>query len=446
MARASYRGGLPCPQGSFLDVGKGECWSCPKDYNRSAISAVDKPKACQAQNACAPGNVSVGNPVAGYTCYKKNACGKAGQRPCLVAERVPSCNKGLAEDFVANACVDEKIAACLTGVRALRFADRGKNKLSKAEEEAMKLARTAVHKLEDKIPGLKKAMNTANDESKKLIHKSEKLIRKELHKILPEAERMVSRILPVVEELEKAFHKNEKKIEHLLTSDAFCTMSNKKRLHTLTGLLGSGLSKIKLSQNDPDTQNGFADYIFGKKANAAVLNEVGLIIGFSARMQKNHLVFGNSIGYGFDYAGKYSKLFFGSSLALTSDPTFRPRFGPYLKLIPNKPRHWATTSFVSLGGVVNLFDRKYLEDLAKDYEIQNMGKILKYADKKRGTAAFAGAIGIVINWKDKQNPVSLGGIVLRPKLGQDKDKFNSKDDVKWTFDLNFVQMFPIAEF
>lgn len=39
-------------------------------------------------------------------CVVKSAlsCGKLNQRPCLVVERIPSCNKGLVEDFVHNKC------------------------------------------------------------------------------------------------------------------------------------------------------------------------------------------------------------------------------------------------------------------------------------------------------------------------------------------------------
>lgn len=39
-------------------------------------------------------------------CVTKSAlsCGKLNQRPCLVVERIPSCNKGLVEDFVHNKC------------------------------------------------------------------------------------------------------------------------------------------------------------------------------------------------------------------------------------------------------------------------------------------------------------------------------------------------------
>ena len=55
-------------------------------------------------------------------CYKKGDCGKDGRRPCLLVERIPSCNSGLAEDFKDNICITKKRARCLTFVRGVRFA------------------------------------------------------------------------------------------------------------------------------------------------------------------------------------------------------------------------------------------------------------------------------------------------------------------------------------
>ena len=55
-------------------------------------------------------------------CVKKGACGAKGQRPCLLTERLPSCNKGLAEDFKTQKCNPPKSAAqvCEDVLTALR--------------------------------------------------------------------------------------------------------------------------------------------------------------------------------------------------------------------------------------------------------------------------------------------------------------------------------------
>ena len=39
------------------------------------------------------------------TSYAQQKCGAQGQRPCKIWERIPSCNRGLVEDFVKNRCV-----------------------------------------------------------------------------------------------------------------------------------------------------------------------------------------------------------------------------------------------------------------------------------------------------------------------------------------------------
>ena len=55
-------------------------------------------------------------------CYKKVACGARNQRPCLIVERIPSCNKVYAEDFIDNRCIPANVAGCLTLTRSLKIA------------------------------------------------------------------------------------------------------------------------------------------------------------------------------------------------------------------------------------------------------------------------------------------------------------------------------------
>ena len=49
---------------------------------------------------CAAGLSSIRN-----VCVKTGVCGKEGQRPCEVSERLPSCDAGLREDFKSNQCL-----------------------------------------------------------------------------------------------------------------------------------------------------------------------------------------------------------------------------------------------------------------------------------------------------------------------------------------------------
>jgi hypothetical protein len=105
VAQASFRHKFGCPKGSFFDPRKGgECWSCPARYNRS-IHPVTGNKACTIALglACAKGLVNIGG-----VCRNKGACGARNQRPCLIVERIPSCDRGLREDFGTNRCVPLK--------------------------------------------------------------------------------------------------------------------------------------------------------------------------------------------------------------------------------------------------------------------------------------------------------------------------------------------------
>ncbi|PHS79089.1 MAG: hypothetical protein COB59_03760 [Rhodospirillaceae bacterium] len=111
--KASKKGSFLCPKNSFFDPRKGgECWSCPSKFNRNA-NPVTSDKSCTAKKACNGTNVE-----ARGKCYAKGQCGGNGERPCMFWEQIPSCNKGLGEDFVANKCVSSG-TPFLTGLRSL---------------------------------------------------------------------------------------------------------------------------------------------------------------------------------------------------------------------------------------------------------------------------------------------------------------------------------------
>ncbi len=98
-AKATFRSRAGCPRGGFYDIGRGECWSCNAGYDRSVLPVTGS-RACVAARHCGKGLIEIGG-----VCRKRGQCGGRNQRPCLIAERVPSCNKGLREDFRKNRCL-----------------------------------------------------------------------------------------------------------------------------------------------------------------------------------------------------------------------------------------------------------------------------------------------------------------------------------------------------
>lgn len=113
--KAEYKRALSCDEGTFFDpIRGGECFRCPEGYNRT-LSHVEADDACMPRNMCDEG-------LSPYTvrpeqdgqrllsdayskCGKIGECGKQGQRPCYLTERIPSCDTGLREDFNKNQCV-----------------------------------------------------------------------------------------------------------------------------------------------------------------------------------------------------------------------------------------------------------------------------------------------------------------------------------------------------
>ncbi len=158
----------PMPSGAFEDprlddLSKGaEYWTCPSGFWRN-LNAVTDSAACSANvgEACDAGFIDVGNPVKGYTCYKKGECGKNGERPCLIVERIPSCDSGLAEDFVDGICVDANLAMCLTAARGLWLIRKGAEAANNSEvmktfktveKELMKLVAKGIEEIKKTLP------------------------------------------------------------------------------------------------------------------------------------------------------------------------------------------------------------------------------------------------------------------------------------------------------
>jgi hypothetical protein len=101
--RHGRAGGLThtrCPKrdGQFADLLSGYCFSCPPGY-RPALGRVNHVPRCARKIAARFASALYrGHPPG-------PACGARNRRPCLVTERIPSCDPGLVEDFLINKCV-----------------------------------------------------------------------------------------------------------------------------------------------------------------------------------------------------------------------------------------------------------------------------------------------------------------------------------------------------
>lgn len=249
--KASYNSKALCPKGSFFDLTRGgSCWSCPSNFDRS-LSAVTAPNACakpltaQAIDAlkgatvyCEKGLIEFHN-----KCVKKGACGAKGQRPCLLTERLPSCNKGLAEDFSTQKCNPPKSAAqvCEDVLTALR-----NNKpipvLERLKREKDRLIKQASDK-----SGLTKIENSL----KKNLSHAFKI--KKFEPFRREVDDLMKQVKAKVDDIKK----------EMLAPHPFCFDSGAQRL--------AKLEKMKLMPNFGFKKKaGLFDGLLISKAHAAV--------------------------------------------------------------------------------------------------------------------------------------------------------------------------------
>ncbi len=84
------KGNLFCEEGSFDPIQGGTCWSCPSSHPELTGNPIDSSKACKTQD-----------------------CGANNGRACLVTERIPSCDSGLAQNFLTGKCEPKKSASKL---------------------------------------------------------------------------------------------------------------------------------------------------------------------------------------------------------------------------------------------------------------------------------------------------------------------------------------------
>jgi len=94
-------GSLVCSAGFFDPVDGGSCWTCPASAPKRTVQSVKSAQACVSE-----------------------ACGARDGRPCLLTERIPSCNAGLIENPISNKCVEDssllRAEVCRATLGALR--------------------------------------------------------------------------------------------------------------------------------------------------------------------------------------------------------------------------------------------------------------------------------------------------------------------------------------
>ncbi|MGH7391473.1 MAG: hypothetical protein ACREM3_18735 [Candidatus Rokuibacteriota bacterium] len=179
-SRASRGGGnLLCTKGFFDPLDGGSCWTCPASAPVRTTSSVKSATACQSR-----------------------ACGAQGERPCLITERVPSCDRGLIEDFVNNRCVpvSARAAVCMATVSALKA---GKTVAGFADALNLTRSRTTTAR--------EKYRDKANHDQ-----------------LLTQVEREIGRYAHVVPELKRVMagaSARRRQVEELFSPDSFCSLS-----------------------------------------------------------------------------------------------------------------------------------------------------------------------------------------------------------------------------
>ena len=229
----------PKPTGAFedprldldphpLNIDNDEYWSCPAGFWRN-LNPVTHADACTVnvgQN-CDAGNIAVGIPWSGkgYRCEKLGVCGANGQRPCQIVERIPSCDSGLAEDFVENKCVDKNLAMCLTVTRAVWLANEGSKGVNAAMQELEKPINFAIEEIIKTIPPAIRAKLDEGAEAinREVIEPVENEINKGVSKILADIEGEAGPFAPLVQSMRNP--PDKKKLADLFSDTSICTAS-----------------------------------------------------------------------------------------------------------------------------------------------------------------------------------------------------------------------------
>lgn len=146
---------FPAPQQKTSACGgDGERACCAAERLPSCDTGLVEKAGCSGNCACGP-NRATGVPVPGDasgTCTRPPSCGAKGERPCTldvqIATRRTSCDKGLAEDVIANRCVDDSAAfreaqcrAIVGTLQAGKLPDAWRPVLDEARQRGARLPR-----------------------------------------------------------------------------------------------------------------------------------------------------------------------------------------------------------------------------------------------------------------------------------------------------------------
>lgn len=253
-------GTLVCRDGFFDPIDKGSCWTCPAAFPRRTLKSVKSNEACEVQ-----------------------ACGVLNGRPCLITERIPSCDKGLAEDFIQNKCVKS-----LTAVQ-----------ICKGVLKAFKAGTNIVgfDKLADRAKSL---TGKTRSEFKGSKAKRDELLAKTIKAVGPHKD-----LIPELERLGKVAAAAHSKVKALFEPNTFCDGSVDK--------MSRKLESLGLRPNFKIKKSGLLDN--------------GLLIGAANAAANDHFFMSYSLTLGAS-AG------LGVSGALTIVTDYRGKGGGYISVGP----------------------------------------------------------------------------------------------------------------
>lgn len=145
---------LPAPGKVSACGGEGQRACCLAERAPSCNAGLVERAGCTGNCACGV-NAATGIDIPGNalgTCARPPSCGAKGDRPCTLDVQIAagrkSCNAGLAEDFIANRCVDDGAAfreaqcrAVLTAMQAGKLPEAFKSAVAEAAKHTVKLPR-----------------------------------------------------------------------------------------------------------------------------------------------------------------------------------------------------------------------------------------------------------------------------------------------------------------
>ena len=323
------------PEGAFADIRKGgEYWKCPAGFWRNLNAVTDK-AACTVnvgQN-CDSGNIAIagalfkGEDITKYQCYKKRECGGRKQRPCQLTERIPSCNSGLAEDFINNSCVNPALRDCLFWTSIFRLADKVERDISKVEKELLKL----LNDFRKSVFG-SHGKKLSKEQAEKIDSAIDKVFSANASysadEILAGAQ-FLSVLMPEFKKIEAAIKRNKKKIKAFMLNSDKCFMSEKDRMHEFGVLLGFVPSTGKIKKASLDMSPWWHPFAI-KAANAANTTTNNIYFNIGISMSGNYSIVGGTIALysSTNFANETGKYFaIGPELTTSTDEEFGASFG-----------------------------------------------------------------------------------------------------------------------